>query len=126
MEQIELELKLREGIGKGVSKKLRKAKNIPGIIYGNNEANVNVIAEETSFTKLISKQKGEHAILNIKIKDNSDSIIAEKNAIIKNLQRDAITEDIIHVDFQTISMDKKLRTNVPLVAQGKAEGIKSF
>lgn len=123
MEQIELVVQKREGSGKGVARRIRNVGQIPGILYGKNN-NLNVVINKIDFSRIIAAHVSDHAILSIKIKDANDSIVETKSVIVKEIQRNPITEDIIHVDFQNIALDQKLRTRVPVVLTGKPEGVK--
>ncbi|MBI5416342.1 50S ribosomal protein L25 [Candidatus Poribacteria bacterium] len=123
MEQIELVVQKRESSGKGAVRKMRNVGQIPGILYGKNN-NLNIVINKVDFSRIIATHKSDHAILSIKIKDTNDSTIDTKSVIVKEIQRNPITENIIHVDFQHIALDQKLRTRVPVVLTGKPEGVK--
>ncbi|MBI4652403.1 50S ribosomal protein L25 [Candidatus Desantisbacteria bacterium] len=125
MEQIELVVKIRESKGKSKAKKMRKTGQIPGIIYGNNEQNTNITVSANTFSKLMANQENEHIILPLKLIDENDAVIGTKTAILKNIQKNPLTDNVIHVDFQQVALDKKIRISVPVKVQGKAEGVKS-
>ncbi len=118
----------RDKVGKSAAKKIRITNNIPCTLYGknSNEINaVNISVNKTDFSKIVAAHEGENLIFTLKINDSSEKIVDTKTVIIKDIQRDPIKEDIIHVDFQHILLDKKLRTKVPVILRGKPEGVKS-
>ncbi len=45
--------------------------------------------------------------------------------MIRELQLDALTGDIIHVDFQRVNLDQKVRVAVPIELRGEATGVKN-
>lgn len=49
---------------------------------------------------------------------------AGETVLLKDLQRDFLTHNIVHVDFQRVSMTEKLEVNVPLHIVGEAPGVK--
>ena len=56
----------------------------------------------------------------------STARILKKKALIKDIQRDPVNGKILHIDFQHISMDKKIKIEVPVKIEGIAEGVKTY
>ena len=117
MKELELQGSLRSETGKGKARRLRKNGLIPGIVYGN-KANLMVTLNHDDMAKLLKKAKA-NAIFNLKVEKNKD-----RKVVIKELQRDVITRDFLHVDLFEISMEKKIKISVPIEETGLAVGIK--
>lgn len=117
METIELSGNTREKTGKGVARQLRRDGLTPGTVYGKKEV-FSISVNSRELFKLFRKT-GTNTMLNLKIKDKKDRMV-----IIKELQKNAITREIIHIDLLETSMDKKLRIKVPIKETGTAVGIK--
>jgi len=63
----------------------------------------------------------DNAFINLQIEDNGKSL--ERMSIVKDVQRDPLTGQILHIDFYEISMDHKLTANVALQFDGSPVGI---
>lgn len=97
---------------KGDTHKLRMNGRIPGVIYGYNNPSMLVEFGELELNKLINT-KGEHGRLNVDIKgDNLD-------VIIKEVQRDPVSERINHIDLQRIDKNRRVQTRVPVIIKGE-------
>lgn len=123
MEEISLEAKFRKETGKGKVKKLRRDGFIPAVMYGMERKPQSIYVFRSALLKLIHEHHIEAALINLKIKDDEKK---EKkyDCVIKELQYDPIREDIIHVDFNQVSLTKVLKVNVPVVAKGEPVGVK--
>lgn len=117
METVELAGNLRTKTGKGAAKQFRRNGLIPGTVYGNKE-NLLITIDNKNLFRLLKKAQ-TNAILNLKIENNKN-----RNVVIKEMQKDIITRDILHVDLLEISMKKKLKIAVPIEETGTAIGTK--
>jgi len=89
--------------------KFREKGFIPGIIYGGDvPAAKSVKLEYSPLQKLISKH-GSNARVDI------DFGSTRKSGFIKEIQRDAISKRIIHVDIQVVSKDQEVKLNIPIL-----------
>ncbi len=90
------------------AKKSRKKGKIPGILYGNGMSNFMFEVGEIEFNKAIAEQ-GEHAILDVGLSGNTQKVI------IKELQREPLSKNIIHVDLESIDKESDIKTEVPVI-----------
>lgn len=111
---ISLVVQKREETGKKL-KKLREEKMIPGIIYGKEAKNLPVKVDYKKF-KETYKIVGESSILNLKIEGENK----EYPVLIREVQKDPLTENIIHVDFYQLPMNKEVGVTVPFEFEGVA------
>lgn len=120
MAEILLEAKLREEKGKSV-RKIRREGYIPAVIYGGGKPGTSVKINEKDFTK---SMKG-HALENLLVSLKLEGAKIKKNtmALIRDVQVDPLKDVIIHVDFQEVSLEKKLRTKVRIEAVGEPIGV---
>lgn len=119
MENLELKGKIREGRGKGVSRRLRKAGLIPGILYGG-EKNLPVIINQKDMMNIL-KQGGENIIFLFSIEGENG--VNNRKVMIKEIQRHPLKSAIFHVDLMEISMDRKIKVNIPVRIFGESIGI---
>ncbi|MGI6612733.1 MAG: 50S ribosomal protein L25 [Candidatus Nanosyncoccaceae bacterium] len=112
-ERIEFKLSKRDLIGKKV-RQLRASGVIPGVAYGAGEEPVNIQAEELALEKLITKV-GTSTPIDL-------SINGKKHlAIIKNIDRDVVTNKLYNIEFHLISADETIETEVPIRLVGQGE-----
>ncbi|MDI6786055.1 MAG: 50S ribosomal protein L25 [bacterium] len=122
MEQILLKANIRKNTGKGYARRLRQKGSIPAVLCGRKEESLSLEIDKKSLKKVLSTEAGDNVIINLKI-DGTDKAIS-KTAILKEKQLHFTSHDIIHADFQHISLDEKIEVNIPIHLEGKAKGVK--
>ena len=121
MSQQVLNVAVREKVGKGVCRKLRKAGQIPGVVYGKGMESVSVALNPKELSVAIAGEGGQNNLLTLKGFDAIDGA----TVIVSALDRDCLRGNPLHVDFHKISMTEKLRVTVPLSLMGTAAGVKA-
>ncbi len=121
MEKVTLNVKNRQETGTSAAKKLRMQGIAPAVIYSKNEKPEQVSVDQREFIKFLHKH-GETAIISLKT-EGADKV---ETVIIKEIQYDTVKSRVIHVDFQRIKLDQKIRVYVPLITKGDtdAPGVK--
>ncbi len=119
MQKTNLKVKIREELGKEAVKKLRHQGLIPAVVYkGKNSLNIKLSSKD--FFEVIHTKAGENAIVNLQVESKKPS----RTAIIKEIQYHPLKGDILHVDFNEISLTETLTVKVPIAVRGEAQGIK--
>jgi large subunit ribosomal protein L25 len=119
MEKRELVIRHRQGIGKGNARRLRRAGQVPAILYGGAQP-INVAVAPRDIYRLIHGHEGSTQLLSVSFEGTSDS----RMAIIRDLQYDPVSEDLIHVDLQEVAMDRAIQVSVAVHHVGEAIGVK--
>lgn len=109
----------REEFGKNASRRMRSEGKVPAVFYGPKIENASLVFEKKDFFSILKSETGENTI--IKISYDSET----KDAMIKELQRDPVTDELLHIDLIQISMDKAIRVAVPITLMGEAVGVKT-
>lgn len=122
MEEIFLDAELREELGRGKVQDLRDKGFIPAVIYGENKAAQPVKISHKQLLQLLHQHRLESAVINLKIKDDKKG--KPRSCLIKEIQYHPVSSDIIHVDFNEISLTKAIKISVPVVAKGEPIGVK--
>jgi large subunit ribosomal protein L25 len=122
MATVALKATVREGVGKDNVKKTRMAGMIPAVLYGEGEQPLPLAVDYKEFYPVIRTKARGNVILDLAI-EGSDR--GECKAIIREIQYHPVRRDILHVDFQHISMTKEIEVEVPVVVVGEAVGVKS-
>jgi large subunit ribosomal protein L25 len=111
---------VRPGRGKGPARQARRDGLIPGVIYGHGETPVALAVPKREFDLAMKSAKGSNVIVGLKLDGG-----AEQTAIIREVQRDPISYDILHLDFHLISMTEKVRVEVAVHLVGVPDGVKN-
>lgn len=120
MQQKQMNVELRSKTGKGISRKLRNADMVPGVVYGKG---MDPMAVSINYRELQAAMAGEGGQNNLITLIGGGSL-DQSMAIISDLQRDAVKGTYKHVDLHRINMSEKLRIVVPVVLKGTAIGVK--
>lgn len=137
MEKINLKAEIRSEIGKELVKKLRKCGFIPAVVYKAGEAAKNLKVSSRALFGALHTEAGENVIINLSLSDSTDSK-GEKSArtrkdssssgvktvVVKEIQYHPVTGNILHVDFNQISLTEKLIVDVPVAIKGESQGVK--
>ena len=116
MKTIHIQGQLRTEFGKKATHQLRSQENVPGVIYGGTKE-VNFHAPVKQFKSLV--YTSEFQLVEI-------TVGADKfSCILKDLQFNKVTDELIHIDFLELVESKKVKANLPLKFTGTSIGVKS-
>lgn len=103
----------RSETGRGAMRRLRRARRVPGIVYGAGKESQPVAIENDQLYRLLEEESFFSSILELKI--GSESV----QAIVKDMQRHPYKPLVQHIDLQRIESDKKIYVQVPLHIHGE-------
>ena len=103
MKNVTIEVQVRTETGKGAARTLRRAGQIPGVLYGAKIDSIALSVNAHEFNNLLSSAKGERILFGMNLKNNGDSV--SHSALIKDLQLHPVNDHIRHIDFYEIFMD---------------------
>jgi len=115
----ELTIKRREGTGKQFAKRLRRQGVVPAILYGGAK-NEPVTVDPKSVLRMIAGHAGTTQLLTLKMDGEGGSRLA----IIRAMQFDPVSENLVHVDLQEVSADKPITVRVAVHPVGEAVGVR--
>ncbi len=116
MKTITIEGQLRTGLGKGAARQLRSQGNVPGVIYGGAKE-LSFFAPSSAFKTLVYTPSFQIAEVNL---DGSTY-----RCILKDLQFDKVSDELIHVDLLELVEDKKVIATIPIKFTGVSVGVKA-
>ncbi len=122
MANVILKAQVRTETGKRVAKDLRNQGLVPANVYKGSKGAVSLQVIKNDLREVLSTKAGENVIITLKISGAPDA--HDKTVLIKEIQREPIMEEILHVDFGEISLTEMLKVNVPLVSKGESVGVK--
>ena len=111
----------RSEMGKNASRRLRKGGGVPGVVYGLDRPPFTVGVGARKIEEVLGLATGRNTIFTLSLTGQDRS----RAVMIKALQRDPVTERLVHVDFVRVDLAKSVRVNVPVRLMGLAEGVKS-
>jgi large subunit ribosomal protein L25 len=116
MKTITIEGQIRTDFGKKATRQLRLEEKVPAVIYGGAEE-VNFAALATAFKNIVYTPD-----FNV-----VDAKIGEKTykCVLKDLQFDKVSDQLIHVDFLELVDDKKVTVTLPIKFTGAPAGVKA-
>ena len=120
MEKIELQATVRKSVGNGPARVLRRAGQIPAVLYGRKIESVLLSVNTKDLEQILKKGSFGQFILNLVIQNGKKMT---KPAIIKELQTHPVSGSLIHIDFYEVDMKRQIKVMVPVVTTGKAAGI---
>jgi len=120
METFKINAQPRSDMGKGASRRLRRAGQVPAIVYGAHKAPELVTLVHNELIQHLEHEAFYSHILDLVVGDRSERVI------LKDLQRHPARPFVLHADFQRISESEKIRVRVPLhfVGGERAPGVK--
>ncbi len=118
MQQVRLEAQKREASGKGAARGMRRAGNLPGVLYGRKNEVIPIQIDVRGFQDFLHNY-GENAFINLEIADHGT-----ENVMVKEIQRDPVSNQLLHTDLLRISMDEPITSPVPITLVGSAPGIR--
>ncbi len=120
MSEMVLRVEPREETGKSANRKLRSEGWIPAVVYGGDRDAVSIQVEKTRFLDLI-RGAGEHSVFLLRLGDSDK----QRHTMIRNVDADPVSRRVIHIDFQRVRMDEKVRLEIPVELVGEPEGVRT-
>ena len=118
MDRLNLHAEERKILGKKV-KKLRADGKLPAHVFGRGVEGENVLLSTKDFLKIF-EQAGETGLIDLKIGEER-----VRPVLIREVQYNPVSDDLIHVDFYQVNLSEKVKVSVPLVLIGEEpEGVK--
>jgi len=110
----------RAQTGRSASRRVRKANQIPAILYGKHTTPQTLSVDAPELVRLLKAVAGRALLIELVQKDKAEKSLS----FLQEIQRDPITDKYLHVDLQEVKADEKLEINVPVSLIGEAFGVK--
>jgi large subunit ribosomal protein L25 len=118
MAEVRLKALVREGTGKGASRRTRAGGRVPAIVYGQGMAPVSISVDRREFVTALHTDAGMNVLLDLEI--NGDTTLA----LTRELQRDPVRGTLLHADFVKIDRTQEVEVEVPVHLVGDSPGVK--
>ena len=119
MSEMKIEVQKRERTGKGANRQARSGGLIPAVVYGGGKESIAIQVDRKSMLDMLKKTQTENPIFLLNLGDK------ERHAMIRDMHVHPISRQVLHIDFQRVLMDQKVRVLVPIELTGVAYGVKT-
>ena len=109
----------REGLGSNAARRLRAQGFVPAVLYGESLETTALVLKKKDIVQILRLESGENTIFQVAVDGETTDVM------IKELQIDPASDELLHVDLIRISMDKPIRVTVPIVHRGEPVGVKT-
>jgi len=120
MEMQELAIRHREGKGKQAAKRLRRDGVVPAVLYGGAAAEA-ISVDPRAVLRIIHGHAGSTQLVSLTFGGGGG---ASRMAVIRDLQFDPVSEQLLHVDLQEVAADRPIAVMVAIHAAGEAAGVR--
>ncbi|TAK12533.1 MAG: 50S ribosomal protein L25 [Acidobacteria bacterium] len=116
-----LEAVKRNTFGRNEAGRLRRAGQIPAVLYGGeSKEGVSLAVDPKALSKILHSKSGVNTLISLKLDGGGDTRV-----LVKEYQLEPISHRLIHADFYKVAMDKALKVTVPIHLEGEAKGVKA-
>lgn len=109
----------REDFGKNAARRLRRAGQIPAVVYSGGGASIPIVVDPRKLSTVIHSEAGHTAIFNLEIHGK-----APARVMLRDWQVEPVYGALLHVDMLRVARDTKLKVKVPIHLTGEAKGVK--
>lgn len=106
--KIEFNANKRELQGTGASRRLRRAGKVPGILYGGEAAAQSIDVDHNALFHSLKQEAFHASILTMNLDGQKQQVL------LRDYQMHAFKPQVLHIDFQRVSADRKIHMKVPL------------
>jgi large subunit ribosomal protein L25 len=118
-EQVELVAERRMLFGKK-AKRLRREGQVPAVMYGHGFDPIPLQFEERRLQQVLSHVGGSQ-LISVRIKGEEQQEVA----LVRDVQRDPIRLNVLHVDLYRVEMTERITAEIPLEIAGESPVVES-
>ena len=123
MEEIKLDVELREKKGRRLAKVLRRADFVPAVVYGAKRKPTNIKVNRSEYERIMRAHKGQSVLFHINVMEGEKKL-RDYSAIVKEEQHEPVKDTLLHIDFKRVSLKEEIEVQVQIVIKGEAVGVK--
>lgn len=113
---VQLKVQRREQLTRSETNNIRKNGGIPAILYGKGTSNEPVSVSSNDFIKVV-REVGQNGVFNLDLGDGTSHSV-----MVHDLQKDALKDEIVHVDFYQVDLKAEIDTEVAIHLVGEPAG----
>jgi large subunit ribosomal protein L25 len=120
MGDVTFAVEARDSRGKGAARKLRQVGLVPGVVYGGGRESTAIAFDGLKLERLLETS---HGGINTLIDLAGESAASGRTVIAKEVQREPVRGELVHVDFYEVDLKAKMEVSVPIHLVGTPEGV---
>ena len=121
MKTIDLKVEIRSEVGKKPAKAIRRQDKIPAILYGRGIKPTPLAMPAKDFHRVTHTKAGGNVLISLKVEGDKQK--KDTTCLIKEVQRDPVSDKIYHVDFAAVSLTEKIQVKVPLIVKDAEKSV---
>jgi len=117
-----LNVEIRQGVGKGVARKLRAGGRIPGVCYGKGEPSLSISLDPRALRRLLERSEaGMNTLISLAVEGGG--AFDGKMVLVRELQKDPVEGSYLHADLLAVDVQQTVEVSVPIHITGRAQGV---
>lgn len=123
MEEIKLDVQIRENIGRRRLSEVRSEGFVPAVVYGGDHGPTVIKVNRGSYERIMRHHRGQSVLFHLDVMEGEKKL-RDYSAIVKEEQHHPVSDELVHIDFKRISLKEEIEVKVPIAVHGEAIGVK--
>ena len=125
MEEIKLDVQIRDQIGSRKVKAIYREDCVPAIVYGGKKKSPTPIkVDRRDYERIMRHHQGQSVVFHLNVMEG-DKKLRDYSVIVKEEQHGPVSDSLVHIDFHRISLTEELEVKIPITTKGEASGVKN-
>ncbi|MGH2704347.1 MAG: 50S ribosomal protein L25 [Actinomycetota bacterium] len=117
--EVTITAQARTETGKGAARRARARGSVPAVLYGPSVAAIPLLVDAREIGQVLHTEAGANVLINLRV-DGAGYL-----TMLREIQRNPVRGDLIHIDFVNIARDVKVHADVPVHLVGESHGVKA-
>jgi large subunit ribosomal protein L25 len=122
MDFAKVNVEIRKETGKGSARRSRAAGRVPAVLYGRREDALPLSVDPLTLQRSMDKERKRNTVFSLAVTGDGQAP-QEITAMLREVQIDPLSRQVLHIDFLRISLDEEVRVTVPLSLVGTPKGV---
>lgn len=124
MDEIKLDVQIRNQIGSRKIKAIRKENYVPAIVYGGKKRGpTSIKVDRRAYEHVMRLHQGQSVVFHLNVLEGEKKL-RDYSVIVKEEQHEPVSDDLLHIDFHRISLTEEIEVKVSVSTKGEAVGVK--
>lgn len=123
MEEMQLDVQMRDATGSRQAKRVRRENFVPGVVYGGQKKSTLIKIDRRTYERIRRQHMGESVVYRLNVFEGEKKL-RDYSAIVKEEQHHPVNDEVLHIDFKRISLTEKIQVQVQVIAKGEPIGVK--
>ena len=120
-QEIIIECELREDVGTNAARRLRRGLAIPAVVYGGGRDPQPVVVDPRPVEHILDTERGLNSLIQLRVAGRE----LRRMVMLRDVQRDPVTESLLHCDFVRVEMDEPVEATVAVRFEGTPLGVRN-